>query len=366
MQVTIDWGPSAIAQNIATPETIDEAFDDIFSNMQLVSTSATQVVFSSGTRSAVINGTGFVFSLAGPTAGTVTSVLYFDDITQTDLLLTITTTVPVVEVWQVGQAEAGGQIDAIENYFTSFDWIYNGTSNTESFPEGTTSSDGVVLNLQGDDVVNLVAGNDEFFTGDGNDSVNGGGGKDTLEGGNGEDTVIGGGGNDLLRGGADDDDMIGGTGNDRMLGGGGNDTLRGSDGADKLFGGNGNDVLNGGGQGDELDGGEGNDRLNGGAGKDYLASGEGNDRLIGGGNDDTLFGCGGDDFLKGGAGSDTFIYDTNSGNDTIADFVVGEDILDIKDVPDEDITIEDVDDGALISWTGNSVLLIGLTAEDLL
>jgi len=93
-----------------------------------------------------------------------------------------------------------------------------------------------------------------------------------------------------------------------------------------------------GGRGDDvLTGGNGDDTLKGRAGDDTLNGGEGNDRLKGGAGDDTLKGGSGDDVLKGGRGSDTFQFNpanAQEGNDTIRDFEVGKDSieLNLKDV----------------------------------
>jgi len=68
-------------------------------------------------------------------------------------------------------------------------------------------------------------------------------------------------------------------------------------------------------------GGNGADTLDGGAGNDVLNAGAGNDVLIGGTGNDTLF---------GGAGSDVFRFLAGFGNDTIGDFTVGQDKIDIS------------------------------------
>jgi len=92
---------------------------------------------------------------------------------------------------------------------------------------------------------------------------------------------------------------------------------------------------------DHLIGGTGNDYLNGGAGDDVLAGNEGNDHLIGAAGADHLYGGAGNDVLTGGAGADTFYYtsadagtitDGNSAttdHDTITDFQVGTDHIDL-------------------------------------
>ncbi len=73
-----------------------------------------------------------------------------------------------------------------------------------------------------------------------------------------------------------------------------------------------------------MKGGEGN-VLNGGAG---------NDTLIGGSGSDTLIGLQGDDALQGKGGADIFLFGfIRSGErDRIADFVIGEDVIDLSQI----------------------------------
>ena len=57
----------------------------------------------------------------------------------------------------------------------------------------------------------------------------------------------------------------------------------------------------------------------------------GNNTVVGGSGDDTLYGGAGDDTLSGGAGTDTFVYlYKNAGNDTITDFNLADDIIDVS------------------------------------
>ncbi len=217
-------------------------------------------------------------------------------------------------------------------------------------------------------------GGDRLSGGNGNDGLDGGDGSDRLDGQNGDDRLIGGTGADELFGGTGDDHLDGGEmgdllegraghdtligdgGGDRMIGGGGNDRLEGGAQSDTLDGGDGDDLLTGGDGGDRLDGQAGDDRLFGGAGIDQLRGGEGNDRLEGGemgdvlrgeagedhllGGDglDLLFGDAGDDRLDGGLapdsltggdGADTFVFAAGYGTDTITDFTVGEDRIEL-------------------------------------
>lgn len=84
-------------------------------------------------------------------------------------------------------------------------------------------------------------------------------------------------------------------------------------------------TLNGKDGADTLTGGKGADHINGGAGADHLSGAAGNDVLTGGA---------GADFLAGGGGADSFVYtavanSTPAAHDTISDFTVGTDTLDL-------------------------------------
>ena len=61
----------------------------------------------------------------------------------------------------------------------------------------------------------------------------------------------------------------------------------------------------------------------------------GDDTIIGSAGNDTIVGGDGDDHLTGGLGADTFVYKfTDEGDDTIADFLIGTDTLDITQLLD--------------------------------
>lgn len=119
-------------------------------------------------------------------------------------------------------------------------------------------------------------------------------GQDILIGTPEKDAIYGKGGDDRIWSGRQDDVVEGGDGNDLISGQGGNDTLVGSDGADSLYGE---------------------------AGDDFLEGGSGNDFLLGWKGNDTLV---------GGAGSDTFVLAPGHGTDIVADFVIGEDLIGLK------------------------------------
>jgi len=129
---------------------------------------------------------------------------------------------------------------------------------------------------------------------------------------------------------------LGDSGQDTIYGQDGNDFIYGGDDADQLFGMLGNDYVFGQGGDDYIAGGGGNDHVDGGDGNDRVGGDTGHDYLLGGDGDDTLFGGVGTDELTGGSGKDTFVFnrkaDSLRGNpsDTITDFTVGEDRVDLS------------------------------------
>ncbi|MEO1324157.1 MAG: calcium-binding protein, partial [Pseudomonadota bacterium] len=118
----------------------------------------------------------------------------------------------------------------------------------------------------------------------------------------GNDTIFLWDGDDLARGGRDDDSIFGENGNDKLWG---------QQGHDYLDGGAGDDILKGGGGHDQLFGSDGNDTLKGGGGRDILAGGDGNDTLT------------------GNNGRDTFIFSLGDDVDTITDFDVTRDTIEL-------------------------------------
>ena len=211
--------------------------------------------------------------------------------------------------------------------------------------------DDTVAGGLGDDTLEAGAGNDDISGNSGQDSIRGGDGEDLLRGGTGNDTIDGDAGDDQLRGQRDGDRLAGGTGNDNINGGGGNDTLFGEDG---------NDFLKGGSRVDILFGGNGNDLLLGNSFDDDLNGGAGNDILNAGGDNDTLNGGTGNDILKGGTGNDTFEFTPNYGQDTITDFSVEDDVLQLSVSLTGTRNIENVINGAQING-GDVVFDFGST-----
>jgi Ca2+-binding RTX toxin-like protein len=277
----------------------------------------------------------------------------------------------------------------------------------------------------GNDTLMGGAGNDSLDGGDGNDDLHGGDGQDLLSGGAGEDvldgedsadTLQGGAGNDVLSGSAGDDSLDGDAGADALSGGAGDDTLAGGAGVDRLHGGEGSDwvtfgeavgpvrvVLHAGysnGEGLDRDrlmaienaagslhddlvigddganillGLDGDDVLAGYGGSDDLAGGAGDDWLRGQDGDDVLAGGSGHDTLEGGVGNDVFVFTTGDGLDTVADFQVGADFIDISSLAAitdfVDLTANHMAqlgaDLLIESGSGDQIVLVGVYVGDL-
>ncbi len=192
-------------------------------------------------------------------------------------------------------------------------------------------------------------------------------GADALNGTEGGDRIDGLGGDDVIDGGEGDDDLSGGDGDDTLLGGRDDDDLRGGDGDDLLDGGRGDDELRGGEGDDVLLGGRGDDDLFGDAGDDSLDGGRGEDEIHGGDGDDTLLGERGADWLEGGDGRDVFVFEHGDGVDAIADFTLGDDVVDLSALNTgfAALSIAATAGGAEIGYGGGVVLLEGVAAGDL-
>ena len=174
--------------------------------------------------------------------------------------------------------DANGQTDTgYATIITSADTLGDGTVS------GTAGDDVIDGTYQGDPESDRVDGGDAIIVGDVDD----------------DDLILGLAGNDSIAAGDGNDEVYGGADNDTIDGDIGTDTLFGDAGTDTLFGGDGNDTLFGGADSDSLYGGEGADTLEGGSGADVLNGGIGNDSIL------------------GGEGSDQIILDAGFGTDTI-------------------------------------------------
>jgi Ca2+-binding RTX toxin-like protein len=247
--------------------------------------------------------------------------------------------------------------------------------------EGTNKGDvmhGADIMYDADSNAYLQA--DNMIGGDGNDKLYGGYGNDTLYGDNGNDWLYGEDGDDFLRGGAGNDLAYGGLGNDNVKGEDGNDTIDLGFGDDWADGGKGNDNIVCGAGDDIALGKEGNDSISGGIGKDEVFGGDGRDTVKGDAGDDKCYGGAGDDLVSGGAGndlingeagndklygdlgSDTFAFDAGSGKDTIYDFNVKQDYIDLSDLEQFD-SFADIQ-GAMTTNRGVTIIDLGDTDLD--
>ena len=143
---------------------------------------------------------------------------------------------------------------------------------------------------------------------------------------------------------ADEDQNVTGTdATDVLITDGGDDTVEGLGGRDVISTVGGDDTAYGSGGGDAIRGGSGNDTIRG---------GEGNDMLHGGMGDDTL---------TGGTGADKFVFTENTGNDTITDFDLRHDVIDLRLLP-EAISFADLTITAIVATEGLDVPeVIGVT-----
>jgi Ca2+-binding RTX toxin-like protein len=258
----------------------------------------------------------------------------------------------------------------------------------------------------GADILVGDGGNDFAYGGAGDDTISGGTGKDRLYGDDGNDVIAGGSNNDVLNGGAGDDILRGGRGNDALNGNLGADQLFGEDGVDRLYGHEGADQLDGGAGDDYLSGGADNDDLDGGAGADFLDGGDGADLLNGGDDNDIVKGRDGDDIVRGGAGDDivngghgndiligdsgddtlvdtsggaTFVFAAGWGNDTVVNYEVNDQYIDLtslglrsgsETLADAYAKVTRVQTGAdvlitVLGHEGNSILLTSARVEDI-
>ncbi len=292
-----------------TGTSILSVFEEVFGGSPVISPiSPSQFVATVGTTQLFVIGNNFN-SLGGVTidTGTIQSIQVNDIsgapttlLSFSDLNLDVATLLTAIALDDVPPN------DAVEALFLGMDWTYNGNSGADLLSVLDASSDGVPINLMGNDLFNLGGGNDDFFAGNGNDRMNGG---------TGDDTMFGGEGRDVLRGGHDNDVLVGGANGDGLRGGRGDDNLQG---------------------------GQGRDGLNGGSGDDTLNGGEGRDAM------------------RGGTGADTFVFASGDGDDIIRDLNTAEDVIEIAN-GGALISFTTTATSVIIGYTGGSIEVEGTT-----
>ena len=295
----------------------------------------------------------------------------------------------------VDGGEAADEIDG-SRAGSTISLTLNGHGGSDQLTGGDGSD--VLSGGDEDDTLDGGSGDDQVNGGGGNDMLLHSAGADSFDGGQGQDTLnFGAVGEPSLPGLAaltidledgtvsvgpfisdtvtDVENIIGSAWRDLVSGDGADNEFSGGDGDDVLSGRDGNDTLNGGRGADTMSGGQGEDSFNGGKGSDTVDfsgaavaihvnlqisgqqdSGQGADsfagieNLVGSRFEDALEGSDGRNSLAGGAGADTltgntdrdrFVYaaiddgGTTTGTyDTITDFVVGEDDIDLTQLYD--------------------------------
>lgn len=228
-----------------------------------------------------------------------------------------------------------------------------------------------ILGGKGDDLIDADQNSDTVFGEDGDDRLVGAQSDDIIRGGDGNDVVSTGSGNDAGFGEAGDDTVQGGSGNDWLSGGDGDDFVKGDAGDDVLFGGKGFDILRGGEGRDILVGADifrESEEERGGVELGfedtvlYRTDDDGADAMNGD-EDDDLFILGKGDYAIGGQGNDNFITGIWAKGDAsfIEDYnPEAEKILVAVEAgqPLPSITIEDVNDDAVVLMDGEPLLVL--------
>lgn len=136
--------------------------------------------------------------------------------------------------------------------------------------------------------------------------------------------------------------------------------LRDRPGADYIHavGSDASELLRAGSGGSLIEAGGGSDTLIGGAGADYLTGGLGSDVICGGAGVDTMV---------GGAGNDIFVIRAQGATDTILDFEIGTDRIDLSDwfrhYGSDSITVEQTKNGAVIQLGAEHLIINTLNEQ---
>lgn len=175
-------------------------------------------------------------------------------------------------------------------------------------------------------------------------------------------------------------DLDGSTPQDKLGATRGADTLYGTHWGDVMDGAKGDDTLYGRAGDDHLFGGDGADTIYGSDGRDHLSGGNGGDQLVGGSGGDVLNGGSGNDDMWGGSfgadgAADIFVLERRSGSDTIHDFELEWDVIQLANHRGDWINLTGglIDEGWATKITlssvggarGDTLYLAGVSVYDL-
>jgi len=331
--------------------------------------------------------------------GDVTGFKYYD--IDDNLIMEISGISLAIEV--VESMASFGNFYDIWQYASAGDNTYTGSKNASTAQYDDWNGDSIETGA-GDDTVNARGGDDFISDGGGADIYNGGGGSDTIDyslsfynpaffttgivanlkagtiiGGDGEtDTVNG---IENVRGSSFADTILGDNNDNRFAGLQGDDVINGRGGFDIVR--YDRDINRGGEDGVRVNLANGTARdgfgnidtlknIEGVRGSDQRdrLNGDNNENYIDGrGGNDIINGNGGDDYLRGNSGGDKFVFSGNGfGHDIISDYDLNEaDRIEIKKANSfSDLTVTQVDEGALVEFGSNSVLMEGWNANDVI
>ncbi len=232
---------------------------------------------------------------------------------------------------------------AVYYWFDGTGWVAGDADGIDWMPDDASFDSRGEFGTLGDDVLAGTAVDNVIYALAGDDVIDGRGGDDYIEGGLGDDYIDGNGGSDSMHGNEGNDTFKGGKGAfEQYYGGEGVDlvdfsglskgyglkiSLASGDG--QFFDGSGDMVFN---SIEQVIGGRGDDRIQGQDGVVQTLDGhEGDDRLFGADQADTLIDGAGRDNMHGRGGADTFLLVSDGDRDTISDFEIGVDQIDITE-----------------------------------
>ena len=192
--------------------------------------------------------------------------------------------------------------------------LYAGSDNIQLAPTLTIKAR--ISAGDGNDNVQLDAGNNTVTLGNGNDNVQAGNGINSVIVGNGCDNINAGNGNNTIAAGNGYDNVVLGGGSNVVTLGGGCDNVNAGNGNNAIIAGNGNDNISLGYGSNVVTLGSGCDNVNAGNGNNTVTLGDGNDNVSLGSGANTVMVGNGNDNINAGNGNN--VISEGNGNDNIS------------------------------------------------